>query len=321
MNHYIRPWGKLPTGEQIDLITIESESGVIAEISNFGGIIRSLAIPLSSGELRQVVLGYENLTDYLVNAASIGVTVGPFANRIRGARFTLDETTYQLQPNEGQNSLHSDCLWQRKPFTYEVSSDALHLHYKAPDGEGGFPGNRDVRVSFSFADPMSLQINYHVKTDHPTVISMTNHSYFTLLPDANALTHQLQIQADAYTAVDAELLPTGELVPVTDTVFDFRSIRPITQHFDHNFALNANAQQPAAILTAPDNSLSMAVHTDLPGIQLYTAQFIPAPFPVGAGVCLETQHFPDAPNISHFPCATITPEKPFVSKTTFAFYE
>ena len=320
MKHHIRPWGKLPTGEQVDLITLESESGVIAEISNFGGIIRSLIIPLSSGEARQVVLGHENLTDYLVNAASIGVTVGPFANRIRGARFTLDGINYRLEQNEGQNSLHSAYLWQRKAFTYEIANDALHLYYKAPDGEGGFPSNRDVRVSFSFADAMSLRIDYLVKTDHPTVISMTNHSYFTLLPDANALAHKLQIQADAYTAVDAELLPTGELISVTNSAFDFRTMRPIAQHFDHNFALIAD-KQLAAVLTAPDDSLSMAVHTDLPGIQLYTAEFIPTPFPVGAGICLETQHFPDAPNIPHFPSATITPEKPFVSQTTFAFYE
>ena len=320
MKHHIRPWGTLPTGEQVDLITLESESGIIAEISNFGGILRSLIIPMSSGEARQVVLGYDDLTDYFVNTPSIGVTVGPFANRIRGARFTLDGIDYQLEQNEGQNSLHSAYLWQRKAFTYEIESDALHLYYKAPDGEGGFPGNRDVRISFSFVEPMSLQIDYLVKTDRPTIMSVTNHSYFTLLPDANALAHKLQIQADAYTAVDAELLPTGELASVTNSAFDFRTMRPIAQHFDHNFALTAHVN-PAAVLTAPDDSLSMAVHTDLPGIQLYTAEFIPSPFPVGAGICLETQHFPDAPNIPHFPSSVITPDQPFVSQTTFAFYE
>ena len=314
----IRPWGTLPTGERVNIITLEGPNGAIAEVSTFGGMVRSLCIPLSNGVRRQVVLGFETLDAYLADTDSIGVTVGPYANRIRSGTFQLDGRRYHLVQNEGQNTLHGGYLWQRAVYRYEICDNTLVLRHQSPDGEGGFPGKRDVAIRFSWQMPMSFQIDYRVETDRPTVVSMTNHSYFCLTPGADACSHKLQVQAETYTPIDSETLPTGEIYPVAGTEFDFRAMRPIARHYDHNFVLTGG-ESPAAMLEAPDGALSMAVYTDMPGLQLYTSEFLKPPFSPGAAVCLETQQFPDAPNMPQFPSSVCTQTKPYVSQTTFAF--
>ena len=311
-------WGNLPDGRAADLITLTSPAGAVAEVSNFGGIIRSLTIPMGGGTSRNVVLGYQTPAEYVADTCYLGATVGPFANRIRGGQFTLDDTRYALEQNEGDNTLHGGHSgWQHDLFDYEADGDALVLKRRSPDGEGGFPGTVDCTVRFFWQDPLTFAITYHAVTDKATVLSMTNHSYFNLGPTDTVLTHTIQINADGYTPVDGALLPTGEVAPVAETDFDFRAMRPVGQAYDHNFALTGNG--PAATLVSPDQKLQMDVYTDKPGIQLYTGEFLAAPFPSFGGLCLETQHFPDAPNIPAFPSAVVRPGEEYKTTTTFGF--
>jgi len=312
-------WDNLPDGRSADLITLTSPAGAVAEISNFGGIIRSLTIPLADGARRQVVLGYDTPAEYAAGTFFIGMTIGPYANRIKDARFTLDGVDYSLEKNEGENNLHGGFSgWHTVVFDYAQDGDALVLTYRSPDGEGGYPGNVDVTVRFFWQDPMTLGVTYRAETDRPTVLNMTQHSYFNLGSEDTILSHTLQLRADGYTPVDDASLPTGEIAPVAETDFDFRTMRPIAQHYDHNFALT-DAAGPAATLAAPDGKLIMDVCSDKPGIQLYTGSFLKDSFVQYGGLCLETQHFPDSPNIPAFPSSVIRPGEIYLSTTTFGF--
>jgi len=316
----IRPWGTLPTGEQVDLITLEGPGGAVAEVSTLGCIVRSLTIPLSGGEMRQVILGFETLEEYIADTESFGAIVGPYANRIAGGTFSLEGKTFRLTQNHGQHTLHSNHFWRRAVYRYEMQDNTLCLRHRSPDGEGGFPGNRDITASFSWQAPMSFRINYQVKTDRPTVVSATNHCYFCLTPGSDAFSHKLQVQAKAYTPTDADDLPTGEIRPVDGTEFDFRTMRPVAQHYDHNLVLTQGVD-PAAVLESPDGAVTLSVYTNMPGLQVYTSAHVKPPHPPGSAVCLEPQNFPNAPNIPHFPSSVATEEKPFVSQITFAFSE
>lgn len=319
--HKISPWGIHPNGQAVDLITLTSSAGAVAEISNLGGIIRVLEIPLANRTHRNVVLGYADMAGYLADNSSMGVTVGPYANRIRSGKFTLDGTSYQLEQNEGENTLHSGSSgWQNSVYDYEITGDTLRLTLQNANGRGGHPGNLAVSVTFRWSAPLTLEISYAATTDRPTVLSMTHHSYFNLGKQPTILAHTLKMNADSYTPIDDASLPTGEVVPVAGTTFDFTKTRPIGEHFDHNFALTQGADV-AAVLTSEEGDLSMTVTTDKPGLQLYTATNLGAPFQPYGGVCLETQHFPDAPNIPQFPSAVVTPDKPYQSRTSFTFSE
>jgi len=315
----VKPWGVLDTGETVDLITLTSEAGAAVEISNFGGIVRSLTIPMPDGTSRQTVLNYAALDEYLADNNYLGVTIGPFANRIRGAQFTLNGHTYQLEKNEGNNAHHGGAKgWYGLCYDYEADADKVLLKRHSPDGEGGFPGNVDVCIEFRWQTPTALEIHYSAATDQPTILSMTNHCYFNLGTEDTILTHKLWLGADAYTPVDEELIPTGEIRPVAGTSLDFTSLRPIAEAYDHNFALTPG-EGKAASLVSPKGDLTMDVYTDKPGLQVYTGTMLGAPFVPYAGVCLETQHFPNAPNIDTFPSTVITPEEAYRSTTVFAF--
>jgi len=315
----VKPWGTLNTGEAVDLITLTSEAGAAVEISNFGGIIRSLTIPMPDRSSRQVVLNYETLEEYVTGRFYLGATVGPYANRIRGGQFSIDGRSYQLEQNEGENTLHSgETGWDGVCFDYEADADQILLTWHSSDGEGGFPGNVDVRIRFHWKTPLALEIDYSATTDQPTILSMTNHSYFNLGTEDTILAHKLWLRADAYTPVDESLLPTGEIAPVADTTLDFTTLRPIREAYDHNFALTSG-DGSVATLVSPRGDLTMNVFTDKPGIQLYSGGGLGAPFVPYAGLCLETQHFPDAPNIDAFPSAIVMPEVAYRSTTVFDF--
>ena len=323
-----RFWGNLPDGRSADIITLTSSAGAVAEISNFGGIIRSLTIPLPDGTHRQTVLNYDTPAEYAADSAYIGATVGPVLNRIRNAAFTLDGTLYQLEKNEGENSLHSGSTgWHNVIFDYSQQGETLLLKYHRPDGEGGFPGNVDVTIRFLWQTPTTLAIAYHAVTDRPTILNMGNHSYFNLGLEDSILTHSLRMHADFYTPVDEALLPTGEIAPVAGTGFDFNSPRPIGQHYDHNFVLagscgcdcGSHSSGAAITLEAPDGKLLMDVFTNKPGVQLYTGTHLKPPFAPYGGLCLETQIFPDAANIPTFPSPVVRPGKPYLFLTAFAF--
>jgi len=315
----VKPWGTLDTGETVDLITLTSEGGAAVEISNYGGIIRSLTIPMPDGTSRQAVLQYETLEEYVTGGFYLGATVGPFANRIRGGQFSIDGHTYQLGQNEGNNTLHSgETGWHGVCFDYDVDADQVILKWHSPEGEGGFPGNVDVSITFRWKTPLALEITYSAETDQPTILSMTNHSYFNLGTEDTILTHKLWLRVDAYTPVDEELLPTGEIAPVAGTPLDFTTLRPVAEAYDHNFAITPG-EGAVATLVSPNGDLTMDVFTDKPGIQLYSGGMLSAPFTPHAGLCLETQHFPDAPNIDVFPTAVVMPGEAYRSTTVFDF--
>jgi len=314
-----RFWGDLPDGRQAELITLTSSAGAVVDVSNFGGIIRSLTIPLADGSHRQVVLGYDSLAEYMADTCFVGVTIGPYANRIRGGQFMLDGVCYDLEKNEGGNTLHSgSTAWHTALYDDEQDGDALVLKLHSPDGAGGFPGNVDVSVRFFWQDPMTFAITYQVMTDKATVFNMTHHSYFNLGTEDTILSHILQLRADRYVSVDADGLPTGKLLPVRGTIFDFQTPRPIARHYDSTFVLTGGPD-PAVTLTAPDGKLSLDVFTDKPGVQVYTGTYLQPPFVPYGGVCLETQHFPDAPNIPAFPSPVVRPGEWYQSTTAFQF--
>jgi len=266
-------------------------------------------------------LQYPSLEDYVADKFYIGSTIGPFANRIRGGTFSIDDRRYRLEKNEGENTLHSgSCGMHNMVFGYKSEKAGVLLRRDIPDGTGGFPGDISITILFKWRlSATQLEIKYSAKTTKPTILNMTNHSYFNLSGDKTILSHQLFLRADGYTPADSEQLPTGEILPVKNTSFDFTSLRPIKETYDHNFALTAG-NGPAAKLVSPTGDLAMDVFTDQPGIQLYTGTSLSAPFSACSGVCLETQHFPDSPNIPNFPSPIITPEKPYFSKTKFSFH-
>lgn len=313
-----KAWGVLPDGRQADLITLKSPAGAVAEISNFGGIIRSLRIPLADGMMRETVLGYDSPAEYAKDGCCVGVLVGPVANRISNARFSLEGASYGLEANSGQSCLHSGKAgWQHKLFDYEREGDSLVLSYHRPDGEGGFPGNLRVKVRFSWKSGTALSLAFEAETDKATVMNMTHHSYFNLGAGDTVLSHRLRINAKSYTPADGELLPTGEILPVAGTPYDFTLIREIGGAYDINFVLCP--ESPAAVLESPDRKLRMNVITDKPGLQLYTGTSLEGKFPPFGGVCLETQHFPDAVNIPGFPSPVIRPGELYSYTTEFIF--
>lgn len=314
-----KKWGELPDGRSADLIILRSEAGAAAEISNYGGIVRSIVIPMADGTYREAVKGYESIEEYLADTAAMGRTIGPYANRIRGGSFTLDGVEYRLEKNDRGNTTHGGSRgWHSQLFAHSRSGDDLLLTRRSPDGEGGFPGNVDVSVRFAWRDDMTLEITYEAFTDRATVISMTNHSYFNLGVENTILTHRLRLRADFYTPLDDAQIPTGEIVPVRGTPFDFTVTREIGRAYDGNFVI-AGGDGPAATLTAPDGKLEMDLYTDKPAVQLYTGTYVPPPHGAFCGVCLETQHFPDAPNKPNFPSPVVCPGRPYRSATAFAF--
>jgi len=313
-------WSTLEDGQAIDLISLESAVGAVVEISNFGGLIRSLTIPMPDGTMRQTVLNYKTLDEYLTDNFYIGATIGPYANRIRGGKFSIDGIQYQLDQNEGDNTLHGGSAgFHAMCFDYEIEDNSLLLKGHSPDGTAGFPGNIDVTIRFRWKTPTALEITYTAVTDRPTILNMTNHSYFNLGTEDSVLSHKLYLRADSYTPIDVELLPSGEIASVKNTPFDFRVLRPIAGAYDHNFVLSPDDGKPAATLCAPGGELAIDVFTDKPGLQIYTGTMLGVPFTPFAGLCLETQIFPDAPNIEAFPSALVLPEKPYHSTTVFAF--
>lgn len=344
-----RPFGSLPSGEQIHLYTFTNSNGVEVSITNFGGRVVNLLIPDRNGELEDVALGFDNLDGYLEKNPYFGALVGRCANRIANARFTLDGHTYQLAANDGPNSLHGGTkgfdkvVWT--PSEVSIQGDpALQLEYLSVDGEDGYPGNLDVRVTYRLTEGNELHIDYQAMTDKKTVLNLTNHSYFDLSGQGkgNVLDHVVTINADRFTPVDHKLIPTGELKSVAGTPFDFR--RPVRVGeridekneqlklgigYDHNFVLNRDGDGLvlAARATEPKSGRVLEVLTTQPGIQFYTGNHLTGSvrgkggvlYGFRTGFCLETQHFPDSPNQKAFPSTELSPGEEFRQSTVFRF--
>ncbi len=327
------PWGKDSIGDPVELYTIALPHAEV-KVSTYGARIVSIRVPDGDGKMANVVVGYESVDAYFSPRTSVmGATVGRYANRIAGGEFTLDGVTYHIPKNSGNNALHGGTIgFDRKVWSATVVTDGVEMTLTSPDGDMGFPGNLVVHVTFTLAtrhgNP-ALSIAYVATTDKPTVLNLTNHSYFNLSGDAQqpVLDDDATIRADSYTPVDESGIPTGQLQSVAGTPYDFRTEHSIGEHipargYDINFVLSANrGGERNAEVRDPQNGRFVQMFTTQPGMQFYVPLF-----PAGAGgrpllaaFCLETQHFPDSPNQPKFPSTALLPGKLFSSKTIYVF--
>jgi aldose 1-epimerase len=343
-------FGTLADGTAVERYTMTNASGMEVSFLTYGGIVTAIRVPDRAGKRDNVVLGFAKLEDYVAQNPYFGTITGRYANRIAQARFAIEGREYRLAANNGPNALHGgkagfDKKVWRAEEVRSAEGVAVTLSYTSPDGEEGYPGRLDARVTYTLTDADELKIDYHATTDKPTVVNLTNHSYFNLAGDGagDVLGHELQLAASAYTPVDATLIPTGEVAKVAGTPFDFQTAKPIGRDirtsdeqivrgrgYDHNFVLDkpqAGALSLAARVREPRSGRVLEVHTTEPGVQLYTGNFLDATlvgaagkvYRQGDGFCLETQHFPDSPNQPSFPSTLLRPGEEYKSTTVFRF--
>ncbi len=337
-------FGTLDNGKKVEIYTIANAHGMQARVMTLGATLVSLRVPDEHGKLRDVILGYDKPQDYLTHHTFFGATIGRYGNRIGGARFTLNGKEYKLAANENGNILHGGVGFDQRIWkVLHVSAHSIELGYHSPDGEDGFPGNLNATVQFTITPENSLRISYGATTDKPTVVNLTNHSYFNLDGQGNGtILHQiLKIDADHYTPVNAQLIPTGKIEPVAGTPLDFRKPTPIGAHinedfpalkyghgYDINYVLNKRGPHtPAAVAYSPNSGIEMEVFTDQPGIQFYTANGFDGSlhgkegkaYQLHAAFCMETQHFPDSPNQPSFPSTELKPGQHYHTVTTYHF--
>lgn len=318
-------FGTLSDGTQIHRWTLE-RAGVRVRVLSYGGIVQSLEVPDRDGHPADVVLGFADLDGYLSHPGPyLGALIGRYANRIAGGRFSLDGLTYALDPNNPPNSLHGGGrgfdkrVWEVAPVEHGV-----RLSRVSPHGEEGFPGRLDVSVTYTLDADGALRIAYEAVTDAPTVVNLTNHSYFNLAGSraGSAGGHELRLAASRFTPVDPDLIPAGAPAEVAGTRFDFREARKVGAGYDHNFVLDkgvTGSAQEVAELYDPSTGRVLSVATTEPGLQLYTADHLTEPFAPGDGIALETQHFPDSPNRPEFPSTVLRPGEVFRSQTVYGF--
>jgi aldose 1-epimerase len=322
--------------------TITNSSGMQAGILNYGGTITKLITPDKKGKMGDVVLGFETFGGYTQkNEPYMGALVGRYANRIANAKFTLDGKTYKLAPNNFGNSLHGGNVGFDKVIwnVEKIGDSSLKLTYQSKDGEEGYPGNLNVQVIYTLGSDNSLKIDYTATADKATPVNLTNHSYFNLSAgkDSTILDHVLQLNADKYTPVNDQLIPTGQIADVKGTPLDFTSAKAIGKDignvkggFDHNWILNKNGGQlqEAATVFDPGSGRFMEVFTTQPGIQFYSGNFLNGALQTTkggqvynphAGLCLETQHYPDSPNKPSFPSTILKPGETYRQTTVYKF--
>ena len=329
-----RLFGRLPDGTAVHAFDLGGANGLSATIIAYGGRIVTLDVPTARGK-RNVNLGFETMEGWLADKSHLGALTGRYANRIGGGRFVLDGREYTLPLNNGTNTLHGGPggfayrVWDAAP-----DGEALLLRLTSADGDQGFPGKLDVEVRYSI-EGKALHIDYSARTDAPTVLNLTNHAYFNLegAGHGSVLDHVLEIPADTYTATDGNLIPTGELAPVAGTPLDFRAPRRIGEGigadhsalkigggYDQNFVLaTAPSAEPRFAARVTAGGIAMEVLTTEPGIQLYTGNWLGAPYARHGALCLETQHFADSPNRPEFPSVVLRPGETFTSRTIYRF--
>ena len=338
------PWGETKGGEKVTLYTLRNAKGMEARITNYGGIIVSLTAPDRQGQFEDVVLGFDNFAQYETSNPFFGCITGRYANRIAGGKFTLDGREYVLAKNNGPNHLHGGRVgFDKKVWaarTFKRGGAGLELTYTSPDGEEGYPGTLQCKVTYVLTNDNSLEIEYRATTDKPTIVNLTNHSYFNLGGErsGNILGHELSINADSYTPTDDTLIPTGETAPVAGTPLDFTSphkigesigadFKPLRQGkgYDHNYVLNGSGLRIAAKAKDPQSGRVLEVLTTEPGVQLYTGNHLGPTGKKGHvygsrhGFCLETQHFPDSPNRPEFPTTKLSPGDSYQHTCIFKF--
>ena len=342
-----QPFGVTTDQQPVDLYTLTNDHGITAQITNYGGTIVTLQTPDRQGNPGDIVLGFDTLADYQARSPFFGCVTGRYANRIANASFDLDGVTYPLAANNGPNHLHGGLrgfdkiVWQAETARAD-GEVALHLHYVSPDGEEGYPGNLDVTVTYTLTNQNELRIDYRATTDQPTILNLTNHTYFNLAGQGQILDHVMMIDANRFTPVDGTLIPTGELPSLDGSPLDFRTPTPIGAHidqddaqlrygggYDHNWVLNRPelGLRHVITVTEPTRGRCMDVATSQPGVQFYTGNMLPDSLPGKAGqvytkrsgFCLETQHFPDSPHHAHFPSTVLRPGEHYHETTVFTF--
>ena len=333
-------------GKTTRLFTMENSGGIVVTLTNYGAKIISVYTPGKNGNFADVLLGFNSIAEYQQYGASHGAVVGPFANRIANARFTIDGETFQLPVNNGEACLHSGPdSWYRKVWDYEKKGNVTTFFLESTDGEFGFPGNKTAKVTYTLTDDNELKIDYEVTTDKPTHINLTNHSYFNLRGEGNGdiLDHVLVINADKSTPViDESMIPTGEIIDIRGTALDFTTPHTIgeridSEHpqlrfgsgYDFNYVINKHPGELAFAASAyePESGRYMEVFTTEPGVQLYTGNHLRGneignsgkPYTSRTGFCLETQHFPDSPNQPAFPSTLLNPDEVYHSTTIYKF--
>ena len=334
-------------GEKTDLFVLKNKNNMEVCITNFGGRIVSVMVPDKDGNMKDVVLGFDSIQDYIKYPSDFGASIGRYANRINQGRFTLDGVEYQLPQNNYGHCLHGG----PKGFQYRVykgvqkNDQEVQLTYLAKDGEEGFPGNLQCTVTMKLTDDNAIDIQYEAETDKPTIVNMTNHSYFNLDgdPTTDNSAYLLTLNADNYTPVDSSFMTTGEIAPVKDTPMDFTTPKAVGKEidnydfvqlkngkgYDHNWVLNTKGDlsQVAAKLTSPESGITLEVYTNEPGVQVYTGNFLDGTvtgkkgivYNQRASVCLETQHYPDSPNKADWPSVVLEPGQTYNSECIFKF--
>jgi len=337
-------FGQTSEGREVDLYTLTNSNGLRARITNYGAILVSLEVPDRDGNPADITLGFNSLEGYLDEHPYFGAVVGRYANRIGKARFTLNGVEYELAANNGENHLHGGIkgfdkvVWKLDDLDEDDRSAFVKLSYISEDGEEGYPGNLACCVTYALTEDDELQISYEADTDKTTVVNLTNHSYFNLAGQGtgDVLDHELMIDADKYTVVDEGLIPTGENRSVTGTPMDFTisasigsRIDQVEGGYDHNYVLKSGGGSLALCARVYEQTSGrvMEVHTDQPGVQFYTGNFLDGTV-VGKGdkiyekhygFCLETQHFPDSPNKPDFPPVVLNPGQKYATTTVLKF--
>jgi aldose 1-epimerase len=333
-------------GKPVALYVLKNKNGLEAAVTNYGGRWVSMMAPDRDGKPTDVVLGYDNVNAYIESDGNFGALIGRYGNRIANARFTLDGTEYVLPANNNGHCLHGgpQGFHTRVWDALQVDDQTLELTYLSPDGEAGFPGNLQVKATYTLTDDNAVDIRYEATTDKPTVVNLTHHSYFNLsgIPGSQITGQLIQINADSVTAVDEALIPTGILEPVEGTPMDLRTLIPIGAQidepfdllikgkgYDHNWVLNTGGDisVPAAKAVSEQSGIVLEVYTVEPGIQFYTGNAMSGrdtgkggvTYPHRGAFCLETQHYPDSPNRPEFPGTVLLPGETYRSRCIYKF--
>jgi aldose 1-epimerase len=343
-------FGTTPDGASVDRYTLTNGRGMRVRILTYGGIVQSIEVPDRRGRTANVALGFDDITDYVESSPYFGSITGRYANRIANGRFTLDGVTHQLALNDGPNHLHGGTvgfdkrIWQATEIR-DRGSVGLALTYTSPAGEENYPGTLDVTVTYRLTQDNTISVDYRATTDAPTVVNLTNHTYFNLAGEGTGSIedHRLTLNASRYTPVNDTLIPTGAIDPVAGTPMDFRRPTAIGERirdgfeqlvlghgYDHNYVLDRRTDgslEQAAKVADPESGRVLTIRTTEPGIQFYSGNFLDGTlvgtggrtYRQGDGFALETQHFPDSPNQPQFPSTELRPGDTYRTSTTYQF--